>query len=73
MAELVVPGQLVGGGVGYDASEVEHDAVVGDYLARKPKGKHGAHNYTFAEVGLDEASVRATFARYVAHYGIIEE
>jgi hypothetical protein len=50
-----------------------HDAVVGDYLARKPKGKHGAHNYTFAEVGLDEASVRATFAHYVAHYGIIEE
>ena len=44
-----------------------------DYLAAKPKGKHGAHNYTFADVGLDEATVRATFARYVAHYGITEE
>ena len=61
----------------YEQLELEwpahHDGVVGDYLAQKPKGKHGAHNYTFAEVGLDEASVRATFARYVAHYGIIEE
>ena len=44
-----------------------------DYLAQKPKGKHGAHTYTFADVGLDEASVRETFARYVAHYGITEE
>ena len=47
--------------------------VVRDYLAAKPKGKHGAHRYTFADVGLDEAIVRATFARYVAHYGITEE
>jgi hypothetical protein len=61
----------------YEQLELEwpagHDAVVGDYLAQKPKGRHGAHNYTFAEVGLDEASVRDTFARYVAHYGITEE
>jgi Sulfotransferase family len=50
-----------------------HDARVRDYLAAKPKGKHGAHQYTFADVGLDEASVRNTFARYVEHYGITEE
>jgi hypothetical protein len=50
-----------------------HDRTVHDYLAAKPKGKHGAHKYTFADVGLDEDSVRATFAKYVAHYGITEE
>lgn len=50
-----------------------HDGVVRDYLAAKPKGKHGEHLYAFDDVGLDEDSVRATFARYVDHYGIAEE
>ena len=50
-----------------------HDARIRDYLAAKPKGKHGAHRYTFADVGLDEDHVRATFAAYVAHYAITEE
>ena len=50
-----------------------HDQRVRSYLAAKPKGKHGAHNYTFADVGLDEDSVRSTFAHYVEHYGISEE
>jgi hypothetical protein len=50
-----------------------HDATIEQYLAAKPKGKHGAHEYTFADVGLDEAHVRATFASYVEHYGIVEE
>jgi hypothetical protein len=50
-----------------------HDARIRDYLAAKPKGKHGRHKYSFASVGLDEDHVRATFAAYVAHYGITEE
>ena len=50
-----------------------HDRTVREYLSMKPKGKHGAHRYSFAEVGLDEASVRATFSRYVDYYGIAEE
>ena len=50
-----------------------HDTRVRDYLAAKPRGKHGAHQYTFADVGLDEASVRSSFTRYVEHYGIVEE
>jgi Sulfotransferase family len=50
-----------------------HERTVRDYLAAKPKGKHGAHNYDFSDVGLDEASVRSTFANYVDHYGITEE
>jgi len=50
-----------------------HDDRIRDYLAAKPKGKHGTHTYSFEAVGLDEDHVRATFAPYVAHYGITEE
>ena len=61
----------------YDQLELEwpldHDRVVTDYLRCKPKGKHGAHAYSLADVGLDDASVRETFRTYVAHYGITEE
>jgi Sulfotransferase family len=50
-----------------------HDRVITEYLSTKPKAKHGAHTYTFADVGLDEEHVRKSFAAYVAHYGITEE
>ncbi len=50
-----------------------HDGVITKYLADKPKGKHGTHTYSLADVGLDEESVRTTFTHYVAHYGITEE
>jgi hypothetical protein len=50
-----------------------HDDAVREYLARKPKGKHGAHAYSFEDVGLEEATVRAAFAAYVEHYGISTE
>jgi Sulfotransferase family len=61
----------------YDELELtwpaDHDRTVRDYLAAKPKGRHGEHRYSFAEVGLEEESVRSTFARYVEHYEIAEE
>ena len=61
----------------YDGLEVAwpagHDDVVSRYLAEKPKGKHGTHAYTYADVGLDEDHVRATFEGYVAAYGITLE
>ena len=50
-----------------------HDRAIADYLDAKPKAKHGVHTYSFADLGLDERHVRATFAPYVAHYGITEE
>ncbi len=50
-----------------------HDERIEQYLVTKPKAKHGAHEYTFEDVGLDEAHVRASFAHYVAHFGIAEE
>jgi hypothetical protein len=61
----------------YEQLELEwpagHDRTVRDYLAAKPKGRHGEHRYDFDEVGLNEDSVRATFTRYVDHYGITAE
>ena len=58
--------------LGYDWPN-GHDERVTAYLAAKPKAKHGAHTYDFADLGLDDAHLRATFAHYVAHYGITEE
>jgi len=58
--------------LGYDWPK-GHDRAIAGYLDAKPKAKHGVHTYSYADVGLDEAHVRATFAPYVAHYGITEE
>jgi hypothetical protein len=43
------------------------------YLAQKPKGKFGRHEYSFAELGLDLASERARFARYQERYAVKSE
>jgi hypothetical protein len=58
--------------LGYDWP-TGHDRAITAYLDAKPKAKHGVHAYSYADVGLDEDHVRATFAPYVAHYGITEE
>jgi hypothetical protein len=50
-----------------------HDRAITGYLAAKPKAKHGAHTYSYGDLNLDEDHIRATFAGYVAHYGITEE
>jgi hypothetical protein len=61
----------------YEALELAwpdgHDGVIKQYLADKPKDKHGAHPYSLADVGLDPESVRRSFALYTSHYRIIEE
>ncbi len=58
--------------LGYDWPK-GHDRAITGYLEAKPKAKHGAHSYSYADLGLDAEHVRATFAPYVAHYGITEE
>jgi len=50
-----------------------HDRAITGYLESKPRAKHGAHTYAYTDLGLDEDHVRASFAGYVAHYGITEE
>jgi len=52
------------------------DAVrrrVADYASSKPRGVHGVHRYSLAEVGLDAADERRRYAFYTDHYGIPEE
>jgi len=43
------------------------------HLAAHPKGKHGAHEYTLADFGLAEATVRDRFADYTEHFGVERE
>jgi len=61
----------------YEQLELEwpahHDVVITEYLARKPKHKHGAHEYSLSDVGLDAQAVRRSFENYVSHYGIDPE
>jgi hypothetical protein len=44
-----------------------------DYLAEKPKDRHGVHQYTFADLGVDHDETRAAFARYQQHFGVPDE
>jgi hypothetical protein len=44
-----------------------------DYIAHKPKGKHGAHRYEFEHTGLDLAAERERFRDYRERYGVPAE
>lgn len=39
-------------------------------LASRPKDKHGAHEYSFEDVGLDRTEQQERFGRYCAHFGV---
>jgi hypothetical protein len=51
----------------------EARARMQSYLAHKPKGKFGRHEYSFADLGLDLATERARFAVYQARCGVESE
>lgn len=44
-----------------------------EYLAAKPKDRHGAHRYSFADTGLDVDDTRALFAAYQARHDVPSE
>jgi hypothetical protein len=44
-----------------------------DYVTGKPRGAHGVHHYSLAEMGLDAAVERKRFAFYCDHFGVAEE
>jgi hypothetical protein len=44
-----------------------------DYIANKPRGRHGSHRYDFSDTGLDLATERARFADYYARYRVAIE
>ena len=41
-----------------------------DYIANKPKGRHGSHRYDFSDTGLDLETERARFKDYYAKYQV---
>jgi hypothetical protein len=41
-----------------------------EHVTANPKGKHGSHEYSLEEYGLDPAEVRARFAPYIERFGI---
>ncbi len=43
------------------------------YLDARPRERHGRHEYTFADTGLDLAQTRARFAEYQSCYGVPSE
>ncbi|MEM7135598.1 MAG: sulfotransferase [Myxococcota bacterium] len=51
----------------------ERAAAITRYIEDKPKGKHGAHDYTLEEFGLDGEALGTMFSRYQAHYGVPDE
>jgi hypothetical protein len=50
--------------------EPEAEAVMQDYVAQNPKGKHGEHDYDLARYGLDEAKIRDRFRDYVERFDL---
>lgn len=51
----------------------DHDATLRTYLRDEPKGRFGAHEYELDALGLDEESIRSTYADYVDYYGVERE
>jgi hypothetical protein len=46
---------------------------VRQHLDAKPRGRHGGHEHTFDELGLDRDEQRARFAEYQEYFGIESE
>jgi hypothetical protein len=44
-----------------------------DWVAQRPKDRHGAHEYSFADTGLDLATERARHAEYQRRYDVPSE
>lgn len=51
----------------------EADQRMRAYLAANPSDKHGAHEYQFADTGLDEKSERAKVERYQRYFDVPSE
>jgi hypothetical protein len=50
-----------------------HADAIRAYLAEKPKGKFGVHQYAPEDWGFTAESLRADLAPYVAHFGVALE
>ena len=44
-----------------------------NFMANNPRGKHGLHEYSFDDYGLDRAQERERYAAYQEHFGVASE
>jgi len=51
----------------------EHAEAIRRYLAEKPKGKFGVHQYSPEDWGMSAAELRKDLAPYIAHFGVVLE
>jgi len=67
-------GQIAGlyGALGWELPDATERAMH-EYLASRPKDKHGVHEYSFADLRLDPGAERAKFARYRSRFAVPEE
>jgi hypothetical protein len=49
------------------------DARVREYIATKPKGKHGEHRYSLADFGLDAGELAQRFTPYRERFAVPPE
>jgi hypothetical protein len=72
MTEPVAAIEAAYKGIGRAFTPQHRDAVV-RYLAAKPRGKHGSHDYTAQEWGYDPATLRSDLAPYISTFGVVAE
>jgi hypothetical protein len=48
----------------------EVEAAMNTHVEKNPQGKHGSHDYSLEEWGLDAARVRERFAPYIERFEI---
>lgn len=51
----------------------EAQEKMAEYVSARPRGRHGSHEYSFTELGLDPAGERARFAPYTDHFDVPNE
>lgn len=51
----------------------EHRSAIVDYLAAKPRGKHGTHSYSAADWGFDADALRHDLAPYIERFDVALE
>jgi hypothetical protein len=55
------------------AFTTEAEKLMREYLAAHPQGEHGAHHYSFDDLGLDRDALRARTARYQERFAVPSE
>jgi hypothetical protein len=58
--------------IGHPMSD-SHRTAIGEYLAHKPRAKHGVHHYTAADWGFDPDELRASLADYLEDFAVAIE